>query len=64
MTNDLYFRAVFTVIAIALSMIAWDMTFDEAAHAQFSSDCGSSGNPCFVKAADIDGLSVSVENWP
>ena len=64
MTNDLYSRAVFTIIAIALSVIALDITFDEPAHARFSSDCGSSGNPCFVRAADLDGLSVSVENWP
>ena len=58
MLDDVYSKAVFTVIALALSVIAWNTTFGTEARAQ-KGNCGSRSNPCYIKAADqLDGLKV------
>ena len=54
MLDDVYSKAVFTVIALALSVIAWNTTFGTEARAQ-KGNCGSRSNPCYIKAADQQG---------
>ena len=64
MSNDIYSKAIFTVIAIALSVIAWKLPVTSTAHA-VGDGCGKDfNNPCYIDAAKTTGLSVKVENWP
>ena len=48
MPTDIYMRAVVTVIAISLAVIAWKLPLINVGHAQ-GGDCGSSSSPCNVR---------------
>ena len=46
---DIYSKTVFTVIAVALSVIVWNQTFNPA-QVQLGNGCGISfAQPCYVK---------------
>jgi hypothetical protein len=62
---DWYSKAVFTVIAIALSVIAWKGVGGVVRPAWAQSEsCGyTSLNPCHI-ALEPDTLSVEISNWP
>ena len=65
MPTDLYTKAVLTLIAGALVVIAWQGTV-RPANAQLGLGCGSSQSlPCYVAPSSMLGsLPVSVTNWP
>jgi hypothetical protein len=48
MPSDFYMRAVVTVIAISLAVIAWKLPLINVGHAQ-GGNCGSSESPCHVR---------------
>ena len=57
---DLWTKSMLTMIAIALSVIAWKLPLIEAGHAQLGG-CGSnSGNPCYI-AGNGRGLEVFIK---
>ena len=56
---DAYTKLLLTVIAVALSVIAFRLTVPNASAALGS--CGDvPSNPCFVDAASINGLKVRI----
>lgn len=59
--KDWYSRLVFTVIAIALSVIAVKMPIGSA-YALGGEACGNILNPCYVAASGRSGLDVNVTN--
>jgi hypothetical protein len=70
---DVYSKIVFSVIAAALTVIAWNGASNRGAIAAQDRECGSFGNPCYVKfdnkvtvelATPSRGLPITVENWP
>ena len=54
MTNDPYMKAVLTVIAIALSVIAVRMSFTDPAQA-FGEECGGRSTPCYIVSLPFQG---------
>jgi len=49
--TDIYSKAVLTVIAVALGVIAWNQMFSPA---RAASDCGSAEyDPCYVYVANV-----------
>lgn len=62
MPNDFYMRAVVTVIAISLAVIAWKLPLINVGHAQLSEPCGGSASPCHIKTSIRDPLNVRIEN--
>jgi hypothetical protein len=70
---DLYSKIVFSVIAAALTVIAWNGAGNPGAIAASGRECGSFSDPCYVKfdnkvtvelATPSRGLPITVENWP
>ncbi len=60
---DKYTKAIFTVIAIALAVIAFKLPMTGIVHAQLGDGCGrSSIDPCYVDYKGPQGLSVFVTN--
>lgn len=58
-----YSKAVFTVIAAALTIIAIKLPMGGAALAQLDGCRDNPIDPCYF-ASGANGLSVNVENWP
>lgn len=64
---DRYTKGVLTVIAVALSVIAFRMVGGDAATAQSAANCGeSSARPCYVVATNKfdERMTVRIDNWP
>ncbi len=63
---DRYTKAVLTVIAVALSVIAFRMVGTETANAQANACGESAGRPCYVVATNKfdDRMTVRIDNWP
>jgi hypothetical protein len=59
---DLYSKIVFSVIALALSVIAWNVSGSNYANAAFHKGCGSSINPCHIKS-DILTVRIEAPSW-
>jgi hypothetical protein len=58
---DWWTKRMVTMIAIALSVIAWKLPLIGAGYAQ--SDCGrGEGNPCYIAASGQRGLKVTIDN--
>ena len=62
MPSDFYTRAVLTVIAISLAVIAWKLPLINVGHAQLGGCGGNPGSPCFIAATDVGGFGVNVIN--
>jgi len=60
---DRYTRAVLTVIAASLAVIAFKLPLTTPAAALGGEGCGSSFDPCYI-TSDRFGLNVYVKNWP
>lgn len=60
--NDIYSKAVMTVIAVALTVIAGNQLFGPAS--ALGDGCGGIENPCLVEAGTPFGIDVHVINWP
>jgi hypothetical protein len=62
MPLDPWTKIVLTVIALALTVIAWKLPMSESSYAQ-GGVCGGTGfNPCYVSTAGEDYLNVRVVN--
>jgi hypothetical protein len=62
MRDDLYTKTIMTLIAVALSVIAWKLPSVNTAAAQFgSSGCGTAGSPCYVTNSGGIPLNVRVD---
>jgi hypothetical protein len=62
MRLDLWTKAMLTMIAIALSVIAWKLPLIETGHAQLGG-CGSSDHdPCYVVNTPSSALQVIISN--
>lgn len=61
---DRYTKAVLTVIAASLAVIAFKLPLTSSASA-LGDGCGdSSYSPCYITSGDRYGLDVYVKNWP
>lgn len=57
----MYHKIILTVIAVALSVIAFKMPVASPAMA-FGEACGSITSPCYITSADLQGLDVHITN--
>jgi hypothetical protein len=58
MKLDFWTRAVLTLIAISLAVIAWKLPMSGTSYAQVG--CGAFDNPCFISTGELP-LRVSIQ---
>jgi len=59
MQLDFWTKAVFTLMALSLAVIAWKLPMSATSYAQISICGGMSDNPCYISTG-TNSLSVSV----